>query len=126
MKNKLLTILLTFTILLFSACGGRTSYVNNFENFINKAEANADTYTSADWERADAEFEKYTDEYFNKNERSLTDEDKKKIGKLHAKYYTIRAKAFGKQLKEGIKDAASYLEGFMEGLSEATENVDNE
>jgi two-component SAPR family response regulator len=116
----------TLIVLLLSACGSRTSSINSFERFVNKVEARADTYTLEDWERADIEFEKYTDKYLNNNERHLTDNDKKKIGKLHAKYFAIRAKAYEKQLKEDIEDAVIYFEGFMEGLEEETQDYDNQ
>ncbi len=86
-------IIFLFSNCTFDECTSKTLYIVSFENFIDKVQNNYDDFTEKDWEKADAKFEKLTEECYDKFENKLTERDKKKIVKYGIKYsfYRIRS-----------------------------------
>jgi hypothetical protein len=107
-------------VLLIQSCSFNTkdNYLDDFTNFITEIEANYKEYSSEDWQFIDAKIEEFTETRFDIHKENLTNEDKKEIGKLIARYTKVRSYAYGKQFKEGLEDATNYFEGFIDGLIE--------
>lgn len=118
--------LITLLTISCSSFNTKENYLTDFTAFVADVEKNYVSYTSADWELKDAEFKQFTETKFDEHSKTLTDEDKKAIGKLAGRYYVVRAKGYGKQLKDGIDDAKNYIEGFLEGLSDETNKNNNQ
>ena len=89
----LIGIILLFGNCTFDECTSKTLYIVSFENFIDKVQNNYEDFTKEDWKKADAKFEKLTEECYDKFENKLTQRDKKKIVKYGIKYsfYRIRS-----------------------------------
>ncbi|MCR4828610.1 MAG: hypothetical protein K5864_04015 [Bacteroidales bacterium] len=109
-----LALLLTVTI--FVSCTPHNhNYVSRFESFVEEVEQNATTYDYDDWERVDQEYEMFNSRL---ERQRLTSEQRKEVGRLHARY--LKARTVGevntasKKLSEGI----DYAEGFLNELSE--------
>jgi hypothetical protein len=114
-------IVLTTSIFVMG-CSTKNNYLNDFNSFVTKVEANKTVLLEDDWQYLDAEFKKLSKEEYKKFSRKLTAEDKKAIGKLQARYLTIRIKSAGTQLLEEMEGGMKYLEGIMEGVNEALNN----
>lgn len=116
--------ILFIIVLLSQSCSfnAKDNYLNDFTAFVSDVETNYKIFTTEDWGLKDEEFKQYTEIKFDEHRKALTDEDEKEIGKLVRRYNVVRAKGYGKQLKDGIDDAKNYIEGFLEGLSEEKNN----
>jgi len=88
-------------------------------------EKEADGYTAEDWESVDLEYEKYTNEKFEKIERKLTSSERKKIGELNGRYCKVRAKAYGEEFIDVLGDGLDYLDGFVNGLLNSNDDNEN-
>ena len=117
----LVCIMLAFSVLV-SCQSASENYIRGFERFVSKVEKENANYTDEDWERKDLEFEKYTNEKYEKVEKKLTSNDRKKIGELTARYYKVRAMAYGNSLIDGVEEGIDYLDGFLNGLLKTNDN----
>lgn len=119
--------ILFIIVLLSQSCSfnAKENYLDDFTAFVSEVEKNYTSLTPEDWEIKDEEFKQFTETKFDEHRKALTDEDKKAIGKLVGRYSVVRAKGYGKQLKDGINDAKNYIEGFLEGLSDETNQNNN-
>lgn len=120
MKTTKLSIFLT--LILFTVSCGNTidRKVDNLDNFVNKVEANEQTYTEADWQMSDEEFERLCAE-IEANYDSMTPEQQKAAMKAIGKYHGMRTRegidsAFD-EAKKAIEKLPAILEGFGEGLN---------
>ncbi len=120
--------ILFIIVLLSQSCSfnAKENYLDDFTAFVSEVEKNYTSLTPEDWELKDEGFKQFTETKFDEHRKALTDEDKKAIGKLVGRYSLVRAKGYGKQLKDGIDDAKNYIEGFLEGLSDKTNKNNNQ
>lgn len=111
-----------FFILLILSCSfnSKENYLNDFAAFVADVEKNYANYTSADWEIKDTEFSQYTKDKLEEHRDIFTKEDKEAIGKLVGCYSIVRAKGYGRQLKDDFENTKDYLKGFLEGLTDDT------
>lgn len=101
------------------------TYIKGFENFVSKVERDGSNYTKEEWEQKDVEFKKYIEAKYDKVANELTSNDKKKVGELTARYYKVRAKAYGEDVIDSIEDGIDYLGGFVNGLLGTHDNNDS-
>lgn len=120
--------ILFIIVLLSQSCtfNAKDNYLDDFTAFVSEVEKNYTSLTPEDWGLKEEEFKQFTETRFDEHRKALTDEDKKAIGKLVGRYSVVRAKGYGKQLKDGIDDAKNYIEGFLEGLSDETNKNNNQ
>ena len=125
---KYLKYTLLIVVLLSQSCSfnAKDNYLDDFTAFVSDIEKNYSSYTPEVWDLKDEEFKQFTETKFDEHRKTLTDEDKKAIGKLAGRYSVVRAKGYGKQLKDGIDDAKNYIEGFLEELSDETNKNNNQ
>ncbi|MDR0874445.1 MAG: hypothetical protein LBN27_13440 [Prevotellaceae bacterium] len=118
------TLFVILTAFLTCACSqySKTAYLKNFESFVADVEQNYQQFTEQDWQKKDAEFEEYSEKYYKKHKRDLTDAEKKKIGKLHARYLIAKSKGLGGNFLDDVKDGINYINGFFDELTEDNEN----
>ncbi len=86
-----------FALFILASCDNKESYIQDFSQFIQKVEDNADKYSEKDWKKADKKFKEYTGSIYKKYAEELTSEEKVEIAKCQTTYATLKAKA-------GIKD----------------------
>jgi hypothetical protein len=125
---KQFKFILLLIVLLNQSCSfkAKDNYLKDFTAFVSDVENNYTSYTTEDWALINDEFNEFTGYKFDQQSNTLTDEDKKEIGKLVARFSVVRAKGYGKQLKSEIDDAKKYIEGFLEELSDETKKNINQ
>ena len=117
-----------FTVLFWQSCSFNTkdSFLNDLAAFVSDVENNYTSYTIEDWEFKDEEFKQYVENKIDEYRETFTDEDMDEIGRLIGRYSVVRAKGYGIQLKEGMDDAKNYIEGFIEKLTDDTNEENNQ
>ena len=88
-------LFLALVLAIATACSQtKESYLDGFKLFVENVQKNAQDYTKADWEKADAQFT-----------HQMTSNEKDEIVKLESTYAALKLKKIGNDLKEGAKDA---------------------
>ncbi len=115
MKNviKRMGVLLMLSVLMV---GCATMSPRNFERTVADAERNGANYTKEDWEKADAKFETFCEQYDYDKLRTMSEDEQREVGRLMARYTKARAKSAMKDLDGMLKTGAALLQGFFEGL----------
>ena len=115
MKTNILKIVLMVSVVMLMA-GCSTTSPRTFEHVVASAEKNGDKYDEADWERADANFDRFCQYYDYERLKTMSEEEQREVGRLMARYTKARAKSAMKDLDGFLKTGASLLKGFFEGL----------
>ena len=125
MKRTLLLLLLGLhAALLMTACA--FSLPGKFTQLADKVAAKGADFTPAQWEKANAQFEKLVNQYVDKYDK-LSNEDKKEINAAIGKYTATALKcgvadglkqinALLKKVPSAIDTAAEGAKGFFEEL----------
>lgn len=119
-RNHLFLGLIAVAILSLSlaACKPTSkSYIKHFQSFVEKIEKNGASYTDEQWDKADTEFTGFLDERYKEVKETLTDEDRKMVGELAARYIKARWQSLGfvKALK-WFKSEGEIIIGFLREL----------
>ena len=122
MKKLFFTLLIAAFAL--TACKPSAErYISDLKNFVEKVAEEGSDYTAEQWEKVSQEFEKLVQKA--QELENLTDEQKKEILKLQAKFNGAAVKkGFDKLMKDAGKElekAGEAIEGFLEGLKEEEE-----
>ncbi len=99
-------IITAFAILTLASCENKESYIQDFSQFVQEVEDNADKYTEKDWKKADKKFESFTGSIYKKYAEELTSEEKIEIAKCQTTYTALKAKAGIKDSWKNLKEAA--------------------
>ena len=118
--KKLLFVLLA-ALFVFSSCQlFAETYLGDMKDLIEEVMEEGGDYTAEQWEKVSQEFEKLVQKA--QELENLTDEQKKEILKLQAKFNGAAVKkGFDKLMKDAGKElekAGEAIEGFLEGLKE--------
>ncbi len=108
----LMTVLLLSLLGVFSC---KSNLPGRFESFVTAVGENYRSYSTEDWDKANARFEKLCNEY-SQNRRSYNSEQKKRINKSIAKYWAIVAKS-------GVEDAVDTIQEITEELPDLIDGV---
>lgn len=110
-------IILCFSLLLVGCSFySKDTYLEDFSEFVTDVEQNYQSYSEEDWLSADQEYEEYVGETYNNFRAKLTDEDKKQVGKLKAKYQTVKIKHETGKMINDVSDGINQLQGVIEGV----------
>jgi uncharacterized protein YxeA len=124
-KSKLHLITgLLLAVLIVVSCTfySKEDYLKDFASFVTEIEQNYKTYSDEDWSVKDQEYEEYTGESYNKFKAELTGDEKKQVGKLKAKYNTVKVKHKAEKIIDNVSDGINQLQGVVEGVIEAINN----
>lgn len=118
---KKLLFLLLAGLFVFSSCQpSAENYIGDMKDLIEEVMEEGGDYTAEQWEKVSQEFEKLVQKA--QELENLTDEQKKEILKLQAKFNGVAVKkGFDKLMKDAGKElekAGEAIEGFLEGLKE--------
>ncbi|MBK8701493.1 MAG: hypothetical protein IPN29_18885 [Saprospiraceae bacterium] len=111
-------ILLLFLATLMVSCGDsfkRTSFLNEYENFVESLAKNGASYDEKKWQEAEEKFRQYSEMEYPKFKEGFTPEERTKYNSLTGRYYGLLA-----------KHKASSISRELEGLLEQTKGVLNE
>ena len=114
---KALHILLISLMGLFAvSCNPKDVPVNDMKNICTELEEKGDSYTEQDWENLETQMEQIEKEM---DRYDYTDEELKEIGKIKGRILGYQTKNAVKIFKENAKDAAKMIEGGLEGFLDA-------
>lgn len=98
--------------------------LRNLDSFVDKVEADAESYTDEDWESLNSEFEAMISE-IEENSENMTEEEKEQALNAIGKYYGICAKKGMETVVESGKKAMDSLIPFLKGFSDAFKDLDD-
>ena len=110
--KKILFILAT--IVLMASC--TSSLPAQFDNIADKVEKNGASYSTEQWDKVNAEYDKLVEKY-NQDADKLSDEQKKEINSAMGRYQAAVLKAGLKGFGEALDGALEGAKGFIEGLT---------
>lgn len=89
MRNK---ILFAFTLLTFVACApmSKSSYMDQYSEFVKVVSQNASNYTEKDWVKQDEMYQKFSDKWYKKFQAEFTTSDKIMLAGYEVKYSYYR------------------------------------
>lgn len=124
-KKLTFSIIAIITLAVLASCAplNKDSYLKQFDAFVTKVEQNADKYSHDDWDDADDRFEDFTEDYYERFADKLTNDDKKQLGTLVARYHKVlMMHAINK-----FSSAATMLEGYAQemGIREMFQGNEN-
>ncbi len=104
-----------------------TSIPQKLDRFVDKAELKSASYTSADWERSVAEYDKLADKYTS-SEQDYSQEEQQMAARAMGRYHSLLLKNGIQQSEdylEKLKDELpAYLDGLAEGLGKRAEDIE--
>ena len=134
MKKMICAMALAF-LLVACAPSTKEDYLERFKEFVTEVGENSSEYSDGQWESKQAEYEKFTGEWYDKFEKELTMEEQMTVGTYIASfnYYKGVSKAgkafeklgeqfeetidnLGKEAEEGINDLGKKIEELGEEL----------
>lgn len=121
--NKRIIISAGFLVFLFTLVSCSDLGVRNqstLEKFVDRAGKNPEKLAPGDWEKADIDFGQFVKD-FDRVKDKLNREQRDKANELIGRYYALRMKGFGNELKETIDDYGKQLEGALKEISDSLE-----
>lgn len=106
MKRIIMAMMAAVALLLLSSCSEtKESYVKDFTKFVEKVQADADSFTEADWEKMNKKYMEFAETKYEKYSSELSTDEMFELTKLKAAYLTIQTKhgILNNMLKEGNK-----------------------
>ena len=128
---KILVVIVVCSIALFltntvTKTLGKDSYINNFEEFVEKVKVNHKEYSEDDWIKIDEEYHKFEEEDRIEYEKFFTKEDKTRVNTLIGEYSSCKVKGtindIYETIKDGVDSAVEYIDGFVNGLNNTIES----
>ena len=124
--------ILVFSLMVFVvsclAPTSKESYLQRFEEFVDRVEQNHKKYNHKDWDWADGQFRKYNHDWYLDYRDEFTLEDQIKIKSLIIKYHSLKNKQdLGEMLKELFKEDVDEISKKVEDYIEKDldEDLDN-
>ena len=128
MKKMICAMALAF-LLVACAPSTKEDYLERFKEFATEVGENSSEYSDGQWESKQAEYEKFTGEWYDKFEKELTMEEQMTVGTYIASfnYYKGVSKAgkafekLGEQFEETIDNLGKEAE---EGINELGKKIE--
>ena len=109
-------------MLLLVACeSAPEGYMHGFERFVERIENNATSYTEEEWKDNDQQLRDYIEGY-DEIKKSLSPDEKRKVGELAYRYSKSRVKTFGLNALGEIRDWLDFIKGFVDQVKEDINN----
>lgn len=118
---KAIQLLQLLVIILFVSCNNTQSKLEKVIAEIEYAEQNKEDMTEKDWSALEKKMGELEID-LEQNREKYTDEQVKEIGKLQGRYFAITVKKGINDFQESVKGLGNKLEGFIEGLTDTTNN----
>ena len=115
------TILLLGFFVALSGCNNVQSRLDIAEKEIEHAEQNKKEMTEKDWSTLEKKMEELESD-LEQNREKYTDEQVKEIGKLQGRYFAVAVKKGINDFQESVKDLGNQMDGFIEGITDSTNN----
>ncbi len=112
--------IIAILVLLFS-CNQSQSGIEKASKMIEHAEQNKDSFTQSEFDKMELKMEELQKD-LETNRKNYSDEQVKEIGKLQGRYAAILVKNGIINFQESVKDLGTQMDGFIEGISDTTNN----
>lgn len=112
--SKVRIIVAAGLLFLLSACAGNN--IKSFERVVVDVEANAGSYSEADWERADEAYKEFMEKYDYEYLTSLSDEEQQEVGRLVARYAKVRLEYANRQMRNLLRAGSNMTQGYLEEM----------
>jgi hypothetical protein len=119
--NKFKIGILAILLVGFMSCSQSQMKIDAVKSKIEKAESNIETVSEQDWTDIDLKMEEMKKD-LSMNRSDYTDEQVKEIGNLQGRYTKLMIKKGANDFKQGLKDLKNSIEGFVEGMSDSSNN----
>ncbi len=124
MKKHLAALYIATAVLTLGSCQPH-SRIDELKDFVEKTAEEAQTYSEEQWENINEEFSRLLEKVEEYDD--LTPEELNEIARLQGQYAAAAFKYHGQKAKEEWEKAQSALGGFIDGLTEGTdENEETE
>jgi chromosome segregation ATPase len=120
-KDMRQTILFLGFLIALSSCNNVQSRLDKAEKGIEYAEQNKEEMTAKDWSVLERKMQELESD-LEQNRDKYTDEQVKEIGKLQGRYFAVAVKKGINDFQESVKDLGNQMEGFIEGITDSTNN----
>ncbi len=117
--NKLICTLILISSLF--ACNQPQSNIDGVSALIEHAENSGEEMSESDVQKLGSSIEKLQKD-LDENRAKYSDDQVKEVGKLKGRYAAIVAKKGLNNFKESVKDFGNQVEGFIEGITDSTNN----
>jgi hypothetical protein len=118
----MLTLLLTS--LTMSVTAGKNSYMGKVQSVVSDVEKDS-TMSDAEFAKKKAKMDALDKDY-DKYRKDLSSDDKKELGRLHARFYKATAAREMKGVSSDLQDAIDEASGFLEELMKDSNEENNE
>ena len=111
--------LLPIVFLVFLSCEGiyKTSFLENYNQFIEDLKKNQSSYTEAQWDEAATKFKNFTEVEYPKYKDAMTAEERSKYNALNGKYYGIVAKHKAGEVSRELEDLLNQTKGLLDEMN---------
>ena len=114
-------LLSVFAIAFLASCNTQGAAIDRIEDDIAWAEQNESDLEETDIEEIGASLDEIDSE-IDADRQSFTDQEIKDFRKLQGRYAAIIAKRAASQLGDKLKDFGNQVEGFIDALTDSTQN----
>lgn len=111
----------TAILVLLLSCNQSQSGIEKASKMIEHAEQNKDALTQSEFDKVELKMEELQKD-LETNRKNYSDEQVKEIGKLQGRYAAILVKNGIINFQESVKDLGTQMDGFIEGITDTTNN----
>lgn len=115
-SSRSILFIMFFFLIGCDATNKKEDYIENYELWLKGVKAQWANYKDEQWEEAEKQFDKYNNDQYDKFRDLLTEEQQKKVSMLAGQWYAIQVKRRANQIKIGLKNSLSTVEGLIEEL----------
>lgn len=124
MRNRIIMLTLLLTSLTMSVTAGKNSYMGKVQSVVSDVERDS-TMSDAEFAKKKAKMDALDKDY-DKYRKDLSSDDKKELGRLHARFYKATAAHEMKGVSNDLQDAIDEASGFLEELMKDSNEENNE
>jgi hypothetical protein len=124
MRNRIIMLTLLLTSLTMSVTAGKNSYMGKVQSVVSDVERDS-TMSDAEFAKKKAKMDALDKDY-DKYRKDLSSDDKKELGRLHARFYKATAAREMKGVSNDLQDAIDEASGFLEELMKDSNEENNE
>ena len=124
MRNRIIMLTLLLTSLTMSVTAGKNSYMGKVQSVVNDVERDS-TMSDAEFAKKKAKMDALDKDY-DKYRKDMSSDDKKELGRLHARFYKATAAREMKGVSSDLQDAIDEASGFLEELMKDNNEENNE
>jgi hypothetical protein len=117
--NIAFRVLMVAFLVLVTSCNyfyNKEKYLRDYTRFVTDLEQQSPTYTTAQWDEAQLQFEQFNTELYQRIYSDLTPDDQQTIGRLKARYTKVQLRHQLNKMLDGVEDGLEQLKGVVEEM----------